>query len=295
MIRPAVLSMPCCGVLPCLSRDLPCMLCYGTMRCRPYSWPEMLMVSHGHHGYMYICVRCRSALRFSDFSTTFVLLQPLKRSRGNGAAELSCGDATLPLPQSLQRCVAANGFPAHSAALCMRNLQGLANQGQASMAAIQERVSLWKQQGASTEGVRAERSPFGFVATPRHSDQVSSIQAELQLRQQHAARHLSGCSPQASSYSAVHQDRNSRWSSHSTSMEQGYTSRDPRQDARGGKRLCITPSTSASPVFPGPCFASTAPSPNMTRGDFMAHLECIEMSSVNMQAHLCHESMYRYC
>lgn len=220
-----------------------------------------------------------------------MLLQPLKRSRANGAAELSCHDATLPPPQSLQRCVTAKpkGFSAHSAALCMRNLQGLANQGQANMAAIQERVSLWQQQGASTEGVPAEeRFPIGFLATPRHDDQVSSIQAELQLWQQHAPGHLRGCSPQASSYPAVHQDTRSKWSSSSTSMQQGCTFRDPRQDAGGGKRLCSAQSINiaASPIDPRLCFASAASSPHMTRGDLLAHLECAEMSSVNIKVSL---------
>ena len=228
------------------------------------------------------------------FSSTFVLLQPLKRSRGNSAAELSCGDATLPPPQSLQRCVAAKGFSAHPAALCMRNLQGLANQGQASLAAIQERVSFWRQQGTSTEGVRAERSPFGFLATPRYSDQVSSIQAELQLRQQHAARHLRGCSPQASSYLADHQDTNFMWSSSSASMEQGYTSRDPRQDTRGGKRLCIAPSTAASPLFPRPFSASAAPSPNMTKGDFIAHLNASRCQASILRLICAMMSMYTH-
>ena len=176
------------------------------------------------------------------------MLQPLKRSRASIAADLGDLGAMVPTPHSLQQGVTVSNLPAHSALLC--TLQSLAKQGQASMAAIHQRVSQLAQERDNTQGLHApeQRSETGFVARSGYHDRADTFQEELQLRQQHALRHIGGCSPQAHSHPAGTSDTRFLWPP-SASKEPGCNCRDPRQDpdARGAKRLCSAQSTLTSP------------------------------------------------
>lgn len=181
----------------------------------------------------------------------------------------------VPMPHPLQQAATASQLAAHSASLC--TLQSLAKQGQAGMAAIHQRVLQWAQMGDNPEGVHQpdQRSAIGFMTRSGYHDRATSIQAELQLRQQHALRHISGCSPQAPSYPAVTSDTRLLWPP-SVDMEQGCNSRDPRQDpdARGVKRLCSAHSMSTSPVHPRLCFAASYPKTGVFNFWELKHEHC---------------------
>ena len=155
-----------------------------------------------------------------------MLLQPFKRSTASAAAadELRPAVTMLPWPQSLQQFVTSNHLSAQSASL--HTLQNQAKQAQASLEAIQQRASQRAVQRAQDAGNRQglsfeQRPPTGFAARLGPYDRANRTQAEasgLPCQQQHALKHVSGCSPRESNYSGVSWDP--QWSS-SANMEQG--------------------------------------------------------------------------
>ena len=249
-----------CRAMSCHAAQ--CMLCYDSVICQLSV--QLLTLVRAITVIMRSTALSRTAAYMpynAVMSQIDLVLQPLKRLRASCAAELGNLDAMVPMPHCLQQAVTPSNLPAYSASLC--TLQSLAKQGQASMAAIHQRVSQWAQKGDNT--VRRhqpeQRSAIGFVTRSGYDNRATSIQAELQLRQQHALRHLSDRSSQAPSSPPVTSDTRLLWPP-SVDMEQTYNSRDPRQDpdARGVKRLCSPQSMSTSPVHPRLCFAASCPS-----------------------------------
>lgn len=182
-----------------------------------------------------------------------MLMQPLKRSRVSSAAESSPSPVTnTNQAQSLQQLMTASNFSSQCSSTYM--LQGLAEQGQACVEAIQQRAASWAVQRAQTppQGQRlpSERgSLLGSIgSTEQH--RAYNIHLELERRQQQAGVPMPACSPQASSHSVSHRDTSvpGMLRSSSANLDHSCNPRDPRQDPRGMKRVFTVSTMSTSPV-----------------------------------------------
>ena len=284
-------ALPCpappCPALPCplyRRQSQPCQPTYVYISCFvllcPH--PEQGCTCHDQqeHQAEAFCVVNSSVFSLSHRILTLqsicMLLQPFKRSRASDAAdhELRPAVTMQPWPQSLQQFVTSNNLSAQSASL--QTLQNQAKQAQASLEANQQRASQWAQDAGNKQRSPFEqRRPTGFVARLGSQDRTNRTQAEapgLLCQQQHALKHVSGCSPRESNYSGVGWDPQLMWSS-SASMEQGSISRDPRLDvscrSRGLKRLCSTQCTQCVSTAPfNLCLPFAARNPEMSTGTF---------------------------
>ena len=176
------------------------------------------------------------------------------------AAETSPSITAVTQPQSLQQLMTASNFLSHGAS--PHTLQGLAEHGQSTAEAIQQRAARWAEQRAQPQaerhGLPSEKGCLDGIMGAADHDRVHKIRLELERRQQHAVMHMAHCSAHTSGYS-LSQNTSSPGMvrSSSANLESSCNPRDPRQDPRGMKRVYTANCLSTSPAkrllpFPQP-------------------------------------------